>query len=58
MNRLQRLVLSLLGLPLLLAACSRPEPPPEPVRVVRTLVISPTSSGGSQDYAAEIRARS
>lgn len=58
MNRFQRLALILLGPPVLLAACSRAEPPPEPVRVVRTLVVSPTSSGGSQDYAAEIRARS
>lgn len=46
----------LLGL-LLLSACSRPAPEAEPVRAVRTLVIAPASTGGSQDYAAEIRAR-
>ncbi len=45
-------------LALLLAACSRPEAPPEPVRVVRTLTVGPANGGGSQGYAAEIRARS
>lgn len=43
---------------LLLVACSRPEAPPEPVRVVRTVTVAPANVGGSQGYAAEIRARS
>ena len=42
---------------LLLAACSRQEPAPEPVRAVRTMTITSDSAGGSHDYAAEVRAR-
>jgi len=44
-------------LPLLLAACSRPEPAPEPVRAVRTLIVGAESAGGSLEFAAEVRAR-
>lgn len=42
---------------MLLAACTRQEPPPEPVRAVRTMVVDTGSVGGSQEFAAEIRAR-
>jgi RND family efflux transporter MFP subunit len=41
----------------LLAACSRPEPAPEPVRAVRTLTVAADSAGGAHEYAAEVRAR-
>lgn len=41
----------------LLAACSRPAVPPEPVRAVRTLTVGASSSGASLDYAGEVRAR-
>ncbi|MBZ8139766.1 efflux transporter periplasmic adaptor subunit [Rubrivivax gelatinosus] len=40
-----------------LAACSRTEPPPEPVRAVRTLVVAAGSAGGVQEFAAEVQAR-
>lgn len=55
MNRFHRLLV--LGLPLVLAACSRPAAQPEVVRVVRTITVAPATAGGRQDYAAEIRAR-
>jgi len=42
---------------LLLAACSRPVPPPEPVRAVRTMVVSTTTPSVALEYAAEVRAR-
>jgi len=42
---------------LLLAACSRPVPPPEPVRAVRTMVVSATTPSVALEYAAEVRAR-
>lgn len=58
MNRLARLSIASIGLPLLLAACSRPAPPPEVVRSVRTVTVAPVSATGRHDYAAEIRARS
>lgn len=40
-----------------LSACSRPAPAPEPVRAVRTITVQAASAGGHVDYAAEIRAR-
>ena len=40
-----------------LAACSRNEIAPEPIRAVRTMTLSADSAGGSQEFAAEIRAR-
>ena len=42
---------------LVLAACSRPAPPPEPVRAVRTVVVQPGTVAASQEFAADIRAR-
>lgn len=41
----------------LLAACSRQEPAPEPVRAVRTMTVAAGSAGGVHEYAAEVRAR-
>jgi RND family efflux transporter MFP subunit len=40
-----------------LAACAKTEPAPEPVRAVRTLTVSTASVGASQEFAAEVRAR-
>jgi len=42
---------------MVLAACTRQQPPPEPVRAVRTMLVDTGSVGGSQEFAAEIRAR-
>ncbi|MFY9514409.1 MAG: biotin/lipoyl-binding protein, partial [Rubrivivax sp.] len=41
----------------LLAACSKQEPAPEPVRAVRTMTVAADSAGGAHEYAAEVRAR-
>jgi RND family efflux transporter MFP subunit len=41
----------------LLAACSKPEPAPEPVRAVRTMTIGVDSAGGMHEYAGEVKAR-
>jgi RND family efflux transporter MFP subunit len=41
----------------LLAGCSRPEPSPEPVRAVRTMMVAPATVSPVHEYAAEIRAR-
>jgi membrane fusion protein, multidrug efflux system len=40
-----------------LAACTKPAPPPEPVRAVRTLIVSSASAASVREYAAEVRAR-
>ena len=41
----------------LLAACSKQEPAPQPVRAVRTMTVGVASAGGVREYAAEVRAR-
>ncbi|HZT55531.1 MAG TPA: efflux RND transporter periplasmic adaptor subunit [Burkholderiaceae bacterium] len=40
-----------------LAACSKTEPAPDPVRAVRTLTVSPQTTAGAYEYAGEVRAR-
>lgn len=44
---------------LALAACSRQEAAPEPIRAVRTMTVGSASAGasGAHEYAAEVRAR-
>jgi membrane fusion protein, multidrug efflux system len=41
----------------LVAACSRVETAPDPVRAVRTVTVSPQSAGATWEYAGEVRAR-
>ncbi len=53
----QRWRLALLAFATALSACGRPEPAPEPVRAVRTWVVASGSTGRTQEFAAEIRAR-
>lgn len=53
----RRLVLAAPLLAALVAACSRPEPVPEPIRVVRSMTVGSSSATGALEYAAEIRAR-
>ena len=50
------LLAALLGA-LLLAACSRPDSAPEPVRSVRTLTVGVDTAGGAYEYAGEVKAR-
>ena len=49
--------LLILGTATTLAACSRPEAAPEPIRAVRTMTVGVSSTGGTHEYAAEVRAR-
>jgi len=42
---------------LLISACSRVEPAPEPVRAVRTTTVASQTAGGTWEYAGEVRAR-
>jgi membrane fusion protein, multidrug efflux system len=51
------LLLASLTVLLSLAACSRQEPLPEPVRAVRTVTVKVDTAGGRQEYAAEVRPR-
>ena len=41
----------------LLAACSKTETAPDPVRAVRTTTISPQTAGGAYEYAGEVKSR-
>lgn len=41
----------------LLSACTKPSPAPEPVRAVRTLIVAPQSTGGTSEFAGEVRSR-
>jgi len=40
-----------------LAACSKAETAPDPVRAVRTLTIAPQTAGGGYEYAGEVKSR-
>lgn len=40
-----------------LAACSKTETAPEPVRAVRTVTVSAQTAGGAHEYAGEVKAR-
>lgn len=50
-------IAALLAAAMALAACTRSETAPEPVRAVRTMVVSAGTAGGSHEFAAEVRAR-
>lgn len=47
----------LVALTIALAACSKTEPAPDPIRAVRTLTIAPQTAGGAYEYAGEVKAR-
>lgn len=47
----------LLASALALGACARPEPAPEPIRAVRTVVVGLQPSAPEQRFAGEVRAR-
>ena len=58
MNRcFSSIVLLSTPLLLMLGACSKSAPAPEPVRAVKTVVIAPATAGSNHEYAGEIRAR-
>jgi membrane fusion protein, multidrug efflux system len=40
-----------------LAACSKTEPAPEPIRAVRTMTVAADGAGAALEYAADVRAR-
>ena len=50
-------VVSLAGAVLLLAACSRPAPPEEPVRAVKVITVGTSGYLPSREYAGDVRAK-
>ncbi|HJV61424.1 MAG TPA: efflux RND transporter periplasmic adaptor subunit [Albitalea sp.] len=54
---MRRFLLPAIASAAVLAACSKTEPAPEPIRAVRTVTVSSDAAGGTYEYAAEVRAR-
>jgi len=54
---MHKTVVSLASLALLLAACSRPAPPEEPVRAVKVMTVGTASVAWRHEYAGEVRAQ-
>ena len=54
---MHKTVVSLAGAALLLAACSRPAPPEEPVRAVKVISVGTTAYSPSREYAGDVRAQ-
>ncbi|MCB1999768.1 MAG: efflux RND transporter periplasmic adaptor subunit, partial [Rhodoferax sp.] len=44
-------------LAVVLTACSKPEPQPEPVRSVKLMTVQPGTMASETQYAGEVRAR-
>ena len=54
---MNKTVVSLAAAALLLAACSRPAPPDEPVRAVKVITVGTSGYSPSHEYAGEVRAQ-
>ena len=54
---MKKTVVSLASVALLLAACSRPAPPEEPIRAVKVMTVGASAYSSSHEYAGEVRAQ-
>lgn len=54
---MKKTLVSLASVALLLAACSRPEPPQEPVRAVKVITVGAGAYASGHEYAGEVRAQ-
>lgn len=54
---MKKTVFSLASVALLLVACSRPEPPQEPVRAVKVITVGAEAFASRHEYAGEVRAQ-
>lgn len=54
---MKKTVVSLASVALLLAACSRPAPPEEPVRAVKVMTVGTSAYASRHEYAGEVRAQ-
>lgn len=54
---MNKTVFSLVGAAVLLAACSKPAPPEEPVRAVKVVTVGTNAFSSSHEYAGEVRAQ-
>ncbi len=51
-------IFSILAIAALAAACSKPEPAPEPVRAVKIMTVAAAPFGSGYEFAGEVRAQS
>jgi multidrug efflux system membrane fusion protein len=54
---MNKTVFSLVGAAVLLAACSKPAPPEEPVRAVKVVTVGTDAFSSSHEYAGEVKAQ-
>lgn len=54
---MNKTVFSVVGAAILLAACSKPAPPEEPVRAVKVLTVGTDAFSSSHEYAGEVKAQ-
>ena len=54
---MKKTIFSLASVALLLAACSRPEPPQEPVRAVKVITVGAEAFASRHEYAGDVRAQ-
>jgi RND family efflux transporter MFP subunit len=54
---MKKIVFPLVGIAILLTACSRPAPPPEPVRSVKVITVGTSALTARHEYAGEVRAQ-
>ena len=54
---MHKTVVSLASAALLLAACSQPAPPEEPVRAVKVITVGVSAFSPSREYAGDVRAK-
>jgi len=54
---MNKTVFSVVGAAVLLAACSKPAPPEEPVRAVKVVTVGTNAFSSSHEYAGEVKAQ-
>ena len=54
---MKKTLVSLASVALLLAACSRPAPPEEPIRAVKVITVGTSAAVMNHEYAGEVRAQ-
>lgn len=54
---MKKTICALAGVAVLLAACSRPAPPEDPVRAVKVITVGAEALSSNREYAGEVRAQ-
>ncbi len=54
---MKKIIFSLVGVSVLLVACSRATPPQEPIRAVKVITVGANAFGSTHEYAGEVKAQ-